>query len=203
MITCFIDIESWFKEDQLDNFTENIKAPKTYKDKEKIKEFVEKKQSDAKGSMMVDQDYARIKLISFKEEGKDAIIMNLTSFAAIMEEYRNEDIRLVTFNGSNYDLPIIIKQGIVNKLDLPYMELKQACGRYQKEFARIKHVDMMEVLGTYGQYKSLDKYMQIYLGTEKEPIDFLNCKEKELEDHAIADVVELEKLYNLFIPIIK
>lgn len=202
MKTIFLDIETWFKEDQLENFTENIKAPKNIKDPEKIKQAIEDKKASAKSLMMVDQDYARIKTIAFKEEGKDAIIMNLTSFAAILEEYRDEDIMLVTFNGKNYDLPIIIKEGLVKKLDLPYMELKEACGRYQRGFARIKHVDMMEVLGTYGQYKSLDKYMQIYLGTKKEPIDFLTCTDKELEEHAIADVVELEKLYDLFIPII-
>ena len=152
--------------------------------------------------MMVDTDYSQIKLIVIKELDQKARAVSLKELATYFEDKRKdgEPVYIITFNGKKFDLPIIIKQGLINKLDLPYWELKQACERYGK--GSINHTDLMEVIGQYGDFKSLDKYMQIYLGIKKTPIDFMTCTDEELKEHCIDDVTNLEALYKLFNPIV-
>jgi len=60
----------------------------------------------------------------------------------------------------------------------------------------------MEIIGDYGQYKSLDELLQIYLGISKKPIDFEKATEKEIKEHCLEDLINTEKLYNKFNKII-
>lgn len=200
----FLDLETGYDENLIDVFTDGISAPSNWKDEAKILAKIEEKKKEAKSKMMVDTDFSTIKCIGFKLEGEEAIILGLHSFSAVLEEYRKqgEGIQLVTFNGKKFDIPIIIKQGLKQKLDLPYESLKIALEKYPKGVPSIEHIDLMEKIGQQGDYKSMDKYLQVYLGIKKKEIDFMNCTLEELQAHCKEDVENLEKLYNFFLPIL-
>ena len=189
-----IDIETKPDKNLVKLFNENITAPKNLKDPEKIKLAIEKKQEESVKAMSVDTDFADIFCIGVKEVGGDSKIMSIEEFADLIN--KEEYVYLITFNGAKFDIPLIIKNGIKKGLDMPYKALKESTNRFGK--GNIKNIDLMEVLGEYGKYKSLDTYLQIYLGVAKKEIDFLTCTDEELEDHCIEDIENTAKLYNLF-----
>ena len=65
-------------------------------------------------------------------------------------------------------------------------------------YKRDDHIDLFEVINKYGEYKSLDKLLQIYCGISKVDIDFASCSMKELKAHCLEDVINTEKLYDRF-----
>lgn len=187
----YLDIETCANLDLLEIFTSNIKAPKTYKDEDKIKEYVENAKKDAIPKMMVDIDYCNIACIGCKKENEEAKLITLEEFAEI---FNMSESRIIVFNGKKFDLPILLRQSIKKSLDLPYRDLHEALkSRYSP-----KVIDVMEELGNYGDYKSMDTYLKIYCGIEKTPIDFVHCSEEELETHCLEDVTNLEILFNKF-----
>jgi len=210
MNTLTIDIETEPDSKLADLFTSRIKAPKIYKDIEKIKAYVEEKKADLTKQMSVDVDFCSIKCIGVKENDEPAKIVTLEELLAIISnhvdvksemasEYQNRALnwRVVTFNGKHFDCPIITRQALKNGITAPYKWLKEATKRYDTG----KHIDLMEFIGD-GEYKSLDTYTQIYLGEEPKPeIDFVTCSQEELETHCLNDVELTYKLYNKFKPL--
>jgi len=194
MKTYILDIETKPQANLVDLFNENLSAPKNIKDPEKIKLAIEKKKLESVKAMSVDTDYAEIFCIGVKELGKEPKILSLEEFALLLN--RNQFIQLITFNGKKFDLPVIIKQGIKQKIDLPYKSLKIATERFKS--GAIDHIDLMEVLGEYGKYRSLDTYLQIYLGIAKKEINFATCTDEELKEHCLEDISNCELLYNKF-----
>lgn len=189
-----LDIETTPQANLTEVFSENITAPKNLKDPEKIKQALADKQSEAKKLMSIDTDYADIACIGLKEVDGEAKLITLTEFAEVL----GSNSRFITFNGKKFDIPIIIKQGLKNGIKLDYRELRDMTDRYKGH----RHTDLMEVIGDYGQYKSLDKYLQIYLGIKKTPIDFDTCTIEELQAHCLEDLANTEALYKLFKPLI-
>ena len=204
MKTLIIDCETRGQEDLIEHFTTSIKAPKTWKDQEKIEAYVVGAIKEAKSKMAVDTDYNEIIFIGVKEYGEEGKILGLKEFADYLEELRkeNEVVKLVTFNGKSFDLPVIIKNGLKRKLDLPYYELKQISRKYEVRTCKnYVHVDLMDLIGD-GNWRSLDTYAQIYLGKSKVEIDFLTCTDEELREHCLLDLQLTEDLFNYFNPII-
>jgi len=194
MKTIIFDCETKPQKDLIDLYCENIKAPLNLKDPEKIKQAIEKKKAESVKAMSIDTDYADIFCIGVYEVGGEAKIISLEDFAEIL--LKEDYITLVGFNSNKFDIPLIIKNGIKRGIDMPYRELKEATNRFSKRC--IKSVDLMEVLGEYGKFKSLDTYLQIYLGIKKKEIDFGNCTDDELREHCLDDVRQTMQLYLLF-----
>lgn len=188
------DCETKPQKDLVELFNENLTAPKNLKDKEKIKLAIEKKKVESVKAMSVDTDYADIFCIGVYEVGGEAKLMSIEEFAGLLN---SEDfITLVGFNSNKFDIPLIIKNGIKRGLEMPYRELKGSTNRFNR--GTIKSIDLMEVLGEYGKFKSLDTYLQIYFGIVKKETDFATCTDEELKDHCKEDIENTMKLYNLF-----
>lgn len=186
-----IDIESKPQANLVDLYTKGIKAPKTYKDEEKIKEYIENKANEFKKKMSVDTDYADIICIGIKELGKEPKLYYKETIEQFFKE--NEKPVFITFNGKKFDIPLLMKWGIKNNLDLPYQYLKGMTKRWSTEW----HIDLQEVICD-NTYKSLDELLQIYLGISKKPIDFNTASEKEIKEHCLEDIINSELLYNKF-----
>lgn len=185
-----LDIETGSDKRLLETYLLNIKAPKNYKDEDKIKEYLEAKKLEAEKALSIDPDYNDIKCIGIKENDEPARLVKFSELNSLFEKHK----MLITFNGKNFDLPTIIKYGVKNRVNLPYRDLRV----YQKKWTSGQHVDLMEVISDGRDYKSLDEYLQIYLGIKKTPIDFLTCTQEELETHCLEDIENTYKLYKLF-----
>lgn len=202
-----LDIETRGDKKLLEVFLENITAPKTYKDPDKIAEYIESKKLDATKAMAVDPDYNEIICIGVKEGKKPGVLMSLQEYATWLKtavvlpdgaKVENIYQKMITFNGKQFDLPVIIRAGIKAGIDLPYKQLMQLCDKYRA----MNHIDLMEKLAVgYGNYKSLDKYLQIYLGISKKPIDFAVATEAEIREHCLEDLENTAKLFNKFSPL--
>jgi predicted PolB exonuclease-like 3'-5' exonuclease len=177
-------------------FNKGIKAPKTYKDPEKIADYIEKKKKESIKAMSVDPDYLDIACFGIYDvQTGEAEVYEPEHLSEQM--HRLTGGQVITFNGKKFDIPAIIKYGIKYDLDLPYKWLKRACKRYETT----NHIDLMEELGEYGSYRSLDEYLQIYLGVEKKEIDFATCTDEELREHCLEDIFSTKKLFDKFRPI--
>lgn len=206
MKTIILDLETKPNEKLISLFTSKIKAPKTYKDPEKIVSYIEEKKQELVKSMSVDVDFCEIKCIGIKEDEAPARVITLKELIKLFSEHikvksettsefeqRVVKFRLVTFNGKKFDLPVIIREAIRQQLDAPFKELKA----WTKRFQILNHIDLMELINDT-DYKSLDLYSQIYLGESKEEIDFSNCTDDELKKHCLSDVEMTARLYDLF-----
>jgi len=187
MNTLIIDIETKGDKKLLETYLKNLSAPKNYKDEEKIKEWIDNKKLEAEKELALDQDYNEIACIGIKLNDEPAKIISLNELSEFIQNNT-----LITFNGKSFDLPVIIKNGIKQKIILPYKLLKEATKKYNAP----QHIDLMELISFGGQWKSLDSYLQVYLGIEKTPIDFQTCTKEELEAHCIEDC---ENTYKLFL----
>jgi len=183
-----VDIESRPQKNLVEMFNKRIKAPSNYKEPKVIEAYIEKAKLDSVKAMSVDTDYNEIFCIGAKANDEDAKLISLDELG----QYILDGYILVTFNGKKFDLPTIIKNGIKQGLKLPYFQLKQMCKRWDTS----KHIDLMELLGE--EYRSLDTYLQIYLGISKKEIDFATCTNVELVQHNIEDVNNTYKLFKLF-----
>lgn len=192
-----LDCETKPQENLVDLFNGNIKAPKTYKDPDKIQEYIDKKTEESKKGMSVDTDYADIVCIGLKKVGADeeTVLYKGEELPELFKVIGEE--RIITFNGKGFDFPLIIKYGIKHGLELPYTRLKAGLRKYGHYGG---HIDLMEELSA-GTFKSLDEYLQIYLGIKKKEIDFATAKIEEIEEHCAEDCLNTEKLFNKFKPL--
>lgn len=186
-----LDIETRPQENLTELFTGTLEAPKNYKDPEKINEYLKNKAQEVVKSMSIYTDYADIVCIGVKEDDKPAEIYEPKDLEALFE--RMDGKKIITFNGKSFDLPVLIKYGIKNGLDLPYARMRMDCRKWSID----GHYDLMEIIGG-GKFRSLDEYAQIYLGTKKVPIDFATASDEELRQHCKDDVDITYKLFTKF-----
>ena len=172
---------------------ENIKIDARLKDEDKIKESMNKK-------MATDPDYNEVICVGLKELGKEGKLYSLKEMEAWFKENKREieglDIRFITFNGKGFDLPVLIKAGLKNKLKFPYRQLKRMTKKYELR----QHYDLMEIFDS--GFKSLDLLLQIYLGIKKKEIDFNTASEKEIKTHCLEDLINTEKAYLFIEPVL-
>ena len=187
-----IDLETRSDKRLLEVYNSNLSAPKNYKDEDKIKEWFAIKKLESEKALATDPDYAEIACIGVKEDEEPARIVSTLELSELLRKHR----MLITFNGKNFDLPVIVKTGVKQKLELPYKDLRI----YQKKWQAEQHIDLMEFISNGADWKSLDEYLQIYLGVKKTPIDFATATQEELEKHCLEDVENTYKLYKLFEP---
>lgn len=195
-----LDVETKADKNLLPVFMNNVKPPKNYKDEAKIQEWLKNQEKESQAKMAVDPDYAKIICVGIKEVGseKQPDLFNIYEFATwcLKHDFVREGWRFVTFNGKKFDFPVIIKSGIKENIDLPYDILRNATRRFQTAY----HYDLMEIIGEY-DFKSLDAYLQIYLGIKKTEIDFDIATDDEIKAHCVEDIINTEQLFNKFRPI--
>lgn len=186
-----LDIETKPKAEHVDTFMSGIKAPGNYKDAEKIQQYIAIERQKAYKKMSCDTDYAEPYIVGLKEVGKEGQIVSVSELGKLLLD--DPYFHLITFNGKKFDIPILIKYGIANGIDMPYKELLASCRRYDKD----RQIDMMEVLG-FGDMRSLDTYAKIYLNKQKKEVDFEKVTHDELVEHCLEDLSITEELYLMF-----
>ena len=195
MKTLIVDIETRPNKNLEELFNSGIKADSRLKDPEKIQASIDKQKKESIKKMSVDTDFSEVFCVGIHDlEKEESFVWDLKKFIEMLNtlEGNNTPYKIVTFNGQGFDIPVLLKQAIKQGLKLP-MVLREGQSRYTP-----KHIDLMQVLGTYWKYKSLDMYLQIYLGIAKKEIDFENCSDQELRDHCLEDIENTAKLFNLF-----
>jgi hypothetical protein len=209
----FLDIETKPDQNLVELFEQNIKPNGRLKDPAKIRADIDAKKKDAIKQMSVDHDFSTVFCVGIKPLGGEARALTFDEFVKWMnEEIEGEGsdghaahsskrprwkyTKFVTYNGKNFDWPVIIKNGIKSRAELPYAYIAQFCDRYDRTGG---HIDLMEKMGlVWGQNKSLDMYLQIYLGIAKKEIDFATCTDTELTDHCLEDLENTEKMFELW-----
>ena len=198
-----LDIETNASDKSLSIFNQNIKAPANIKDPVKIEEAIAKKKAGSSKAVKVDTDYADILCIGIKQFGGEKKLYTPKELEQWFKDNEtvnynkdgvHHDIQFITYNGKAFDIPLLIKTGIKQGLDYPYMLLNEMTNRYNNKY----HIDLMLELGEYGKFKSLDIMLQIYLGISKTPIDFDTASDDEIKEHCLEDINNTELLYNKF-----
>lgn len=184
------------------------------------------KPANFRKAMSVDPDYAEIICIGIKEVGvagseklynPEQMVQWFQENVVSQGKAGHQDFKsctLVTFNGKSFDLPLLLKTGLKHRLDYPYKIINNYCikrnsnyfsaGDYDNDASRIKHIDLKHLIAGSTQVKdakSLDEYMQIYLGREKDTKGedfFANATKQEIERHCLDDLKDTEEMYLLF-----
>ena len=193
-----LDIETKPDASLVEQFNESIKPDSRLKDPVKIAADIEKKKGESRKAMSVDQDYCEVVCIGIKEIGKPGETLSMSDMEEWCTSNLTEESRIITFNGKAFDIPIIIKSGIKLGLKLPYGRLSRMCEKYRG----VEHIDLMNVL-SFGStnYKSLDTYLRIYLGQQKETLGdefFRNASDEDLKKHCLEDLQFTEDLFMKF-----
>jgi DNA polymerase elongation subunit (family B) len=196
---CFIvDIETTVNPDLVELYNENIKAPKNIKDPDKIKANLEEQKKGSVKGMQIDIDYAKVCVIGVKEVGGEIRHLTLKEFDDFIGQVEKENSKIITYNGKNFDFPVLIRSLIREGLISHIRFLKGLCKRYEV----YNHIDLIEELNVYGKYKSLDELCRIYLGAGKEEFDHENSTVAEKTKHNEECLAVTEKLYLLFKPLL-
>lgn len=151
------------------------------------------------GMMAVDHEFCEIICIGIKQmKGESRILDSIEQLGS--EEWNRwlTQMPLISFNGKNFDIPILIKHGKKAGITLPYERLQNACKRFGYGD---RHTDLMETLAMGGRPKSLDTYLRIYLGIQKKTSGaefFKTATVEEIKRHCIEDLELEEKLYIYF-----
>ena len=79
------------------------------------------------------------------------------------------EVRIITWNGKDFDLPFIFKRAAILGINAP-----NPLSDYVKRYDRGIHIDLMKEWDMYqaGVHTSLDFFANMVLGTSKEEIDF-------------------------------
>jgi len=78
---------------------------------------------------------------------------------------------LITWNGTNFDLPFIYKRFILNDIQIKY-SLSYWTKKYNET-----HIDLMQVWAGYGKYEKLDTVCKAIFGYGKKEFDFRKIPE--------------------------
>lgn len=205
-----LDIETRPDENLEPIYFENIKPNSRLKDPAKIEADIAKKEEEAVKAMSVDHDFSKVFCVGIKPLGEEAQVLTFEEFCAWLYEEvptggnasvettspRWRVTKFITYNGKNFDWPVIIKYGIKTGAQLPYGHFMSFCDKYDRSGG---HIDLMEKMGiVWNGAKSLDTYLQIYLGIKKKEIDFATCSDEELRAHCLEDIENTEKMFNLW-----
>lgn len=88
-----------------------------------------------------------------KIDGEDEAQM-LRNFFAFVDKTQP---KLVSFNGKNYDCPLLILRALKHKIRAQtYLDTTDKWNNYKTRFSELKHCDLLEVLGASGGRLRLD-----------------------------------------------
>lgn len=215
-----LDIETKPDRNLLEIFNESVKPPGNLKDPAKIEAALEEKRAESPKLMSVSSDWNEIVCVGVKPLGEEPLMMTFEEYVLWLEQdygtvntenlankkgmkgIQNKHRPFITFNGKVFDIPTIMKYGIKKGADLPYEMLKNSTDKYKAQ----NHIDLMERLSfKWGEYVSLDTYLRIYLGIQKETCGddfFRTATVEQLRKHCAQDLEYTEQLYEKFKPIL-
>jgi DNA polymerase elongation subunit (family B) len=205
-----LDIETTPDKKLIEVYKQNVKYTGQAKDPKKIEAALEEKREAWHKNMCVDLGGRRIIKKGIKKmdetirgQTKDIFQVNVPVILKLeeMEAWFANTIydAIVTFNGKAFDIPVIIKSGIKKGCRFPYSELYQMTERYKQS----RHIDLIQLLsfGNPQNTKSLNKYLQIYLGTKKDTLGddfFRTATKEEIVKHCVEDLYFTEDLFKMF-----
>lgn len=148
MRTLVLDLETCGLPEAKD-WLEPVAAPGNYKDEAKIAEFKAKAEAERLEKLALDPDCNRIVAMGFVDaaQGEPTVYLmrdeleereHLKMFAAI---YRQQDTRLITFNGHRFDLPVLMRRAMYLDVNFPILNID----RYRSE-----HIDLWARLSFNG-----------------------------------------------------
>ena len=201
-----LDIETLPNTDLVGMLPEPAPA-KNIKDPEKIKADIEKKRKDQISKMGVNPLFSVILCICVhNDKGAQGWVNEsadlagekklLTDFFDYLD--KNDVIKLVTYNGHEFDLPFIYRRAALAGA-APYKTLSHWGSKYSID----KHFDIMQVWGHFREYIKLDTMAQVVLGQEKIDIDFTEFPElvktpagrKKILDYCAQDTALTWEIY--------
>lgn len=140
-----IDIET-VAIDGVQEWVEAPTPPANYKDQTKIAAWILEKQQELLEKAALQPDLGRIVCIGAKSDLGEFVVPCETGTAErsallwLMEMgFGRDGTRLVTFNGTSFDLPYIMRRCQLLQVEFPYVELS-------KYRPTLQHVDLMNVL---------------------------------------------------------
>jgi len=103
-----------------------------------------------------------------------------------------ESVRIVTWNGIGFDLPMIYKRALILGVD-PANFGAPPLSAWTKRYAADKHYDLMQIWGGWRDYVKLDTVAKLVLGANKVEFDVTKIAELVATEEGSAELAE----YNL------
>ena len=165
-----------------------IEPDSRLKDPKKIEENVKKKEIDRNSKLGLDPATARICCFGWHVDGKTDSIMLQEESGDAEKMLLNgawkvlvEGDHFVTFNGNNFDIPVLLMRSLVNRV-------KPAINISTKKYTIINHTDVRAVLSRWDNYAkgTLDFYSRLLLG-ETPKGDFDGSQVQDMWDMQLFD----------------
>ena len=163
-----VDIETMPDLSMIDLLPE-VKASKTLKDPVKIENDLAEKKAKQIAEMSLDPVFAKVICIGIYNPKQKYILMGdekdiITKFWDVIGKHG----QIFTYNGRNFDIDVLLKRGL--KYNIGNFIINSMLFNPKKMGGRV--VDIMEVFCKYGEHRKLDTLANVYLGKQKNDIDF-------------------------------
>ena len=195
---------------------ETIKAPSNYKDEAKIKEYVQKKETEMISKMGLDPLRSQIcsyAILAINDpltlEGPTVLFKAGTDEKALLESFESnlndlEDAGIslfpvVTYNGMRFDLGALITAYMRRKMPIPAV-LKTV---WQQRYDQNMHVDMFRILGEEGSLHDWAHALDIAPPVGKGDMVqgwFDGNDFESIKNHNVSDVWTTYDIYKRWIP---
>jgi DNA polymerase elongation subunit (family B) len=191
------------------------KANKKLKDPAKIAADIAEKKAAILEKAALDPMTARVccyAIVSCETEDNDAqIIDQMTDEAEIgiiqklMEVFATDGMRLATYNGNGFDLPMIYKRAAILGVSPSHFgapPLSAWTGRYNND----KHFDLMQLWCGYNEYEKLDNLAAMVLGKRKTELDVMTFPtliateegRAQIREYCLKDTALTAELFSRF-----
>jgi DNA polymerase elongation subunit (family B) len=163
--------------DDVDTYLEPVSAPSNYKDEQKIAEYCAEKRVEQAAKAALDIDLARIVALGYistepgqpslqethvvKSEAMEARVLGILWDTFFRGSNSSDWFVTVTFNGLNFDLPLLLRRSLYLGVKAPRLQLD----RYRHPHV----IDLMQILSHDGRlkYHGLQFYLNRFgIGTE-------------------------------------
>jgi len=149
-----VDVETVAIKD-VETYLEPVSAPSNYKDAEKIKAYILEETQRQAAKAALDIDLARIVCLGWQlgEESGHWIIKDEIAEQTILAEFWRQfwpvyvpgHTIAVTFNGLNYDLPLLLRRSLYLGVPAPKLQLER--------FKHADAIDLMQILSMDGRLR--------------------------------------------------
>lgn len=179
---------------EISGYFDNIKPPKNYKDEDKIEKWMETKKEKMVEELALNPKFAKIKMFSICNNSEIYVIPVNNEAKAIeklgdmIKKAYLQGCEIVTANGCNYDFPVLIERGQINRVPIDYRLLIEMANTPWRK----NHYDILKVHKGSVELNSLVK-----LGKSKEQPDFKTVTIQELSTYSMHEMNIIDSLYKL------
>lgn len=217
-----LDIETIGNEDALKHMPEP-KAKKTLKDPAKIAADIAEKKTDMASKAALDPLTARIvcyaavgvlspsdldgtqdsEYVEFVPRIDDDAEREIVQ--SIFRVLGTEDVRIVTFNGYGFDMPMIYRRAMILGVDPANFDAPPLA-TWMKKYSHDRHYDLMQIWCGWNGFEGLDTLAEMILGERKTEIDVATFStlllteegRKQLGDYCLQDTRLTWRLWKKF-----